>query len=47
LSNDGATWTELAEAGLAGEGMRVGMFLNSGMADLTTEVCFDNVGLTP
>ena len=47
LSNDGATWTELAEASLAGEGMRVGMFLNSGMADLTTEVCFDNVGLTP
>jgi hypothetical protein len=47
MSTDGATWTELAEANLAGDGLRVGMFVNSGMADLTTEVCFDNVALTP
>jgi hypothetical protein len=46
ISADNKIWLEVGVAEINSEDKRVGLFLNSGLDKVTTEVCFDNVSLT-
>jgi hypothetical protein len=47
ISSDNKTWLNAGITEIDTGDKRVGLFLNSGRDKLTTEVCFDNVSLTP
>jgi hypothetical protein len=45
-SVDGSAWSPLGTTDIPNAGLRVGLFLNSGLETVTTEVCFDQVSLS-
>lgn len=46
ISTDGKTWSRVGRTEIDSADKRIGLFLNSGLDKVTTEVCFDNVMLT-
>jgi hypothetical protein len=46
ISANGEAWSDIASTSLSSEDKHVGLFLNSGLDDVTTEACFDQVRLT-
>ncbi len=46
VSMDGSKWSEIGTTDIPNRSLRVGLFLNSGLHKITTEVCFDHVSLT-
>lgn len=46
VSTDSSSWIEVGSAEVRTETLRVGLFLNSGIDQIMTEVCFDQVSLT-
>jgi hypothetical protein len=47
VSQDGAAWTEIAACATPSGDLRAGLFLSSGIADMTTEAMWDRVTVQP
>ena len=46
ISVDGNSWSQIGSTDVSAGDLRVGLFVNSGLDKVTTEVCFDQVSLT-